>query len=118
MASLGMEYGPYAFTKEGVKKIPAKKSPGNYALGYLRDGDFFPKYVGRSDTDLLAEVQKRLEWAGKYSHFKCDYASSVKAAFEKECNNYHDFERQLDNERHPDRPDGTDYQCPRCDALD
>ena len=118
MASLDMQYGPYPFTAEGIQKIPVEESPGNYALGYLKESALVPKYVGRSDTDLLAELDSRLAWADKYSNFKCDYASSVKAAFDKECNNYHDFEKQLDIERHPDRPDGTDYQCPRCDAFD
>lgn len=44
----------------------------------------------------------------------------AKAAFEKECALYHDFggpQGQLDNEVHPARPEGTDWQCPRCDVF-
>ena len=39
-----------------------------------------------------------------------------KAAFEKECRNFHDFGgvEKLDNDIHPDRPDGAAWKCPVC----
>ena len=44
----------------------------------------------------------------------------AKAAFEKECQNYHDFggSKKLDNKIHPDRPKDKDYECPVCDIFD
>ncbi len=61
-------------------------------------------------------------WVGennKYKHFKFSYATSPKAAFEKECKNYHDFggSEKLDNKQHPERPDGTNWECPVCDTC-
>ncbi len=51
---------------------------------------------------------------GRYTHFQFSYALSARAAFEKECRNYHDFGGSygLDNERHPAAPEGTSWGCP------
>jgi hypothetical protein len=50
----------------------------------------------------------------RYTHFRFSYAVSAKAAFEKECCNYHDFGGSygLDNERHPTPPEGEPWKCP------
>ena len=44
---------------------------------------------------------------------------ATKAAFEKECVNYHDFgeSKLLDNSIHPDRPAGSGWKCPRCSIF-
>lgn len=49
-----------------------------------------------------------------YTHFRFSYAVSAKAAFEKECCNYHDFggSQGLDNERHPTPSEGESWKCP------
>jgi hypothetical protein len=117
MPSLGME-GPYVFTYSEIDRVVTTTSPGNYALGYTKDDDtFIVQYVGRSDTDVKQELKARL--ATKYKHFKYSYATSPKAAFEKECHNYHDFggKEKLDNEIHPDRPAGTGWKCPVCNIF-
>lgn len=118
MASLGME-GPYSFTSSEIDEAVTKTSPGNYASGHKNEeGTFIVEYVGRSDTDVNKELKARL--TNKYKHFKYSYATSPKAAFEKECHNYHDFggKEKLDNEIHPSRPAGTDWECPVCDIFD
>lgn len=117
MANSGLK-GPYDLTEEGISNNITVTSPGAYALGKVKDdGVFYISYVGRSDTD----VNNRLHsWVGKYSQFKFDYFDSPKAAFEKECNLYHDFGGPgggLDNEKHPQRPEGSNWQCPRCDVF-
>jgi len=116
MASLGMQ-GSYKLTNDEIDKQVTKKSPGNYALGHVSDGTFYVNYVGRSDTNLNERLK---DWIEKYKKFKYSYATSAKAAFEKECHNYHDFggSDQLDNENHPQRPDRTNWQCPVCDIYD
>jgi len=120
MASLDMK-GPYKLTTEKIDEVVTRTSPGNYALGYVRDNTFYVCYVGRSDTDINERLK---QWVGKkpnrYTHFKFSYATSPKAAFEKECRNYHDFGGvdKLDNEYHPQRPDGTNWKCPVCDIYD
>ena len=43
------------------------------------------------------------------------YASSPKSAFEKECKNYHAFDKnKIDNKTHPIKPENTEYICPYC----
>lgn len=116
MASLNMQ-GAYDLTKAGVNNAVTNASPGNYGLGYLDSNNtFIVQYVGRSDTDVNGRLH---DWIGtKYKKFKYLYASNAKAAFEKECQNYHDFgeSKQLDNDAHPDRPDGTNWKCPVCNV--
>jgi hypothetical protein len=120
MASLNMK-GPYELTTEKIDEVVTRTSTGNYALGEVRGSTFYVHYVGRSDND----VKGRLKWwvgknPSRYTHFKFSYATSPKAAFEKECRNYHDFGGSdiLDNDSHPDRPAGTDWKCPICDKFD
>jgi len=117
MPTLDM-YGPYALTSAQIDRVVRRISAGNYALGYVNDEDkFIVQYVGRSDGDLCAELKGRL--GAKYSRFKFSYAESPRAAFDKECHNFHDFggSESLDNEIHPARPKGTLWPCPVCSAL-
>ena len=116
MASLNMQ-GSYDLTNEEIDRRITKTSPGNYALGRVGNDTFYVHYVGRSDTDLNDRLK---DWVGSYKRFKFSYATSPKAAFEKECTNYHDFGKseKLDNEIHPQRPDGTNWKCPVCNILD
>ena len=118
MPSLRME-GPYAFTRAKIDDVVTKTSSGNYALGYVRDDrTFIVQYVGRSDTDLNRELKAKLD--SKYKQFKYGYATSPRAAFEKECQNYHDFggtKGRLNNTYHPARPAGTIWKCPACNIF-
>jgi len=106
MASLNM-FGPYRFNEETIKKVVTKNKIGNYALGYSKDG-YYIKYVGRSDTDLQAELIARL--AKGHPQFKFSYASTPLEAFRKECQNYKDFEPS-ENKIAPAAPEGTNVQC-------
>lgn len=116
MATLGME-GPYKFTSSEIDRVITRTSPGNYALGHSND-TFSVSYVGRSDNDVNQELKAKL--STKYKDFKYSYATSPKAAFEKECHNYHDFggSAKLDNKIHPSRPAGTGWKCPVCTIFD
>ena len=60
MRSLGMR-GSYPLNDEAIDQALTRRSPGNYALGFM-DGDAFVVfYVGRSASD----VRQRLhEWVG------------------------------------------------------
>lgn len=114
MASLGMK-GPYVLSTTEIDKQVTKTSCGNYALGYVNnEGTFIVQYVGRSDENLNSRLKS---WVDKgYSKFKYSFATSPKSAFEKECNNFHDFggTDKLHNTVHPDRPNGSGWKCPRC----
>lgn len=118
MALLNMQ-GPFDLTTLGVSNAVARGIAGNYGLGYVNDRNtFIVEYVGRSDVDVGGRLH---DWIGtKYKRFKYSYASSAKTAFEKECQNYHDFggSGSLDNDAHPDRPNGMHWKCPVCDIFD
>lgn len=115
MAVTGLD-GPYKLTNERIDEVVKKKSPGTYALDRNPDDPAFKvARVGRSDTDVAARLKSYV--GGKYKYFKFGYSSSAKAAFEKECTLYHDF-NPPDNAIHPDRPEGTDYDCPVSDCDD
>ncbi len=117
MASLDMK-GPHSLLADEIEKH-VENTIGNYALGYKsEDGTFKVEYVGRSDTDINDRLKKHAI-DKKYKMFKYSYATSKKAAFEKECKNFHDFgEIDLDNKIHPDRPDGSAWKCPYCSIFD
>jgi hypothetical protein len=117
MASLEMK-GPYTLDNATIDKFVEVDSIGNYALGYEDDdGKFIVEYVGRSDEDLNGRLK---QWVGKHKQFKFSNATSGKAAFEKECKNYHDFggSKKLGNDIHPDRPEGEKWKCPYCNVFD
>jgi len=123
LASLEMSYGPFDFDDATIESKVEEGKLGNYALGYERESDkaFIPTYVGRSDTDLKTELKAKLSTKSPTrKKFKFGYCATAKAAFEKECKNYHDFRAQLENEIHPQRPEGTEYPCPvtTCKELD
>lgn len=111
--------GPYLYTREAIDENVTKTSAGNYALGYKDEkSTFIVQYVGRSDSDVASELKNYL--SSRYRRFKFSYASSLKETFEKECKNYHDFggKKSLDNERHPGRPYGANWECPVCTIFD
>ena len=113
MALLDMQ-GSFDLDNKNIDANITKTSPGNYALGRVEGGTFYVSYVGRSDTDVNVRLK---DWVGqKYSKFKFSYASSPKAAFEKECKNFHDCggTEKLDNDIHPDRPENSGWKCPLC----
>ena len=112
MPSLDMPGSSNNFDAQTIEAVVDEDEIGNYALGYREDNTFYPKYVGRSDSDLRAELKAKLQTKSRTrQRFKFSYANTPREAFEKECQNYHDF-GGLENENHPDRPEGTNYPCP------
>jgi|SRR5208282_192051 len=113
MPSSGLK-GPFKLTHAGIDKEVTKISPGVYALGEVKNDTFTILYVGRADDDVAKRLGDHVpKW---YPDFKYEYYPTAKAAFQKECNLYHDFNPK-DNDIHPARPSGTTYPCPRCNAL-
>lgn len=117
MASLEMK-GAYDLSNDVIDEAITREAPGNYALGHVNDkGIFIVKYVGRSDTCVKTRLKQHVD---KHPKFKFSYASSPKAAFEKECKNFHDFggTAKLGNSIHPDRPANANWKCPHCGIFD
>ena len=108
-------HGPYKMETKTIATFVMKTSAGNYCLTHSRNTSKIA-YTGRSDSDLKNRL---LTWAekGKYSQFFFSYASSAKEAFLNECRLYHRF-NPADNDRHPDRPEGTNLRRPHCDIFD
>ena len=94
--------GSYTLDDETINRVVTRTSAGAYALGRVADNTFYVSYVGRSDSDINGRLH---DWVDSYSKFKFEYYDSPKAAFEKECNLYHDFgeKETLDNDIHPQR---------------
>jgi hypothetical protein len=119
--NLGMGTEWHDYDEKTIGQVVAQNKIGNYALGYnAKDGSFIPEYVGRSDNDLCAELISHMKDNGHYNLFKFKIATSVKEAYERECNNFHDFyydkngKKQLENIDHPANPNGLNLKCPRC----
>lgn len=112
MTTLGM-LGPFELNDINIDNVIGARSPGNFALGYIEGKAFIVKYIGRSDSDLNEALKQT---TGKYPYFKWSYASSPKAAFAKECRNYHDFGEVdgLDNSHHPHPPEDGYLYCEVC----
>jgi hypothetical protein len=117
MPSLNME-GPYPLTEQFINAHIINEAIGNYALGIAHNRQFAVQYVGRSDTDLKRRLAEHI--GEPYTYFMFSYAENVVQAYQKECVNYHDYVDpgyRLDNEIHPDKPEGrSDLRCPRCKA--
>jgi hypothetical protein len=114
--------GPDSFRFEEVvvERLILPERAGNYALGIKDDaGEFVPKYIGRSDTDLRMELIGKLATA-KYPYFKFS-VSSPQGAFQIECAQFHLFKGKIESMRdaggaHPARPAGTEIKCFLCGA--
>jgi hypothetical protein len=107
--------GPFVLTSKKIDKEITKTSPGAYQLSNLIDS---VKYVGRADNDIYVRLK---QWLGKYKYFWYSYATSPKDAFEQECNSYHYYggtQGHLENDKHPQCPEGTTWRCPKCNIFE
>jgi hypothetical protein len=69
--------GSYPLSDDAIDKALTRRSPGNYALGYIDGNGFQVFYVGRSDSD----VRRRLhDWVDMPSRYR-RYASPAKASW-------------------------------------
>jgi hypothetical protein len=110
MAKTGL-LGPYRLNFDTIEAAVTRASAGVYALGHVSpEGKFCIDHVGRSDANLRAKLQERI---GSATLFKFGYLANSKAAFERECELFHDFDPP-GNRVHPGRPAGTSWECPRC----
>lgn len=130
MANLNLHMGssryPLWITDENGKKVQNVSNIvsgdilfGNYAFGYINkeNGKFVVLYVGRSESGLAREIIQEMNTyrADNCTHFKYSVARNSTEAYEKECQNYHDFGEKecLNNREHPDKPkDNGHYKCP------
>src|ERR1041385_714636 len=112
--------GPYSLTEAKIAEAVTKTSAGNFALGYVQQNGFCVLYVGRADDDVAKELRSWVNQHPRYKAFVFSYAPSTRAAFDKECEDFHDYGGMegLDNPDHPIRPPKAIWLCPRCDIYD
>ena len=110
---------PY-LNNEKIDKEVEKNRLGIYGLDRgSKDDPFKVYYVGRADECLNTRLKRHVDEKYKgttYKWFKYDYADSIEEAYYKECKCYHHYggKEKLDNEIHPQKPEGTDLKCPVC----
>jgi hypothetical protein len=108
--------GPFLLNSETIDDHVIKNRCGNYALGHgVHKGRFAVMYTGRSDKDLNGRLKDYID--KPYTTFKFSYADSADAAYGEECRNFHYYKDSgytLDNEIHPDKPEGSGVKCPVC----
>lgn len=110
---MGLPHGPFPLTGAGVKNV-LFTGPGAYALGKRGDdGVFYIDYVGRADDDVARRIGEHVAESSPQFHFT--YCPSAEAAYEKECQLYHDFPTTK-NIYHPAKPKGSNQKCPVCSA--
>ena len=93
----------------------ARTSPTIYILGDTEEGEFVPKYIGRSEASRFTELQKHLE-AERNWKFIFGYADSEKQAYKIHCWLYHELcDRYELDSKHPLRPQTEEgLRCPHC----
>ncbi|MCL2766314.1 MAG: hypothetical protein FWD21_01345 [Peptococcaceae bacterium] len=103
--------GPYSLNNATIDEKVTRKWPGIYALITAWSGGV--KYIGRSDVDVNGSLKEHI---GVYSEFKFIYADTAKDSFNEECRIFHSFPSsyRLDNKKHPERPENSDWKCPIC----
>lgn len=112
--SLASLHGPYVLDEANLLALLRQHKPGTFALGRYTATGFQVMHAGRSDTDLDLGLRP---WIGRWPHFKFRYFESARAAFDQECELYHEFlAPALQPDGHPARAAGTDWTCPRCGA--
>jgi hypothetical protein len=97
-----------------IKQMVLHAQPGVFLLLTVPDGP--PRYLGRDDKDIR---EKLVKWLGRsYRYFKFLYCETPQEAFQKQCELYHSHKRTLDNTRHPERSEGTEWRCSLCDFYE
>lgn len=130
MAKLDMD-GPYALTQQEVNRVVSQPLPGCFALGRMtKENRFLVRYVGRDDKDLRQALMRctggnkgQPGFFGRLmgdqpgnDTFKFSYAQDARAAYDKQCRAYHNFNKQgsLYNGGHPKPPANMRMTCPVC----
>jgi hypothetical protein len=103
--------GPFELAYDVVADEVVAHRPGAYALGYTDlNGRFCVTFVGSSITDLKEKLKEHI---GTARQFKFRHFATEKAAFEKECELFHQF-LPVGNFLHPERPPNVNWECVRC----
>ena len=82
--------------------------PGVYLFYQTRTGPV--RYVGRSDSQLYTRIRGR-----DYRYYRYKHCHNAKEAYYWECEYYHRYYDDIDNDRHPGKPRYSNCSCHCCD---
>jgi hypothetical protein len=102
--------GWWSLGEIAVRRHSREGWPGVYILA---DTVGFPRYVGRSDTNVRDRLLKHAD-SGAHRYFLVEHYRSSEAAFFRESNLYHYYRSQIENEIHPAIPRNCGDACPKC----
>lgn len=103
--------GPYSLLCDALNDELVEDCPGVFALGYTDySGRFCVTFVGSAGRDMKSKLRR---YIGTAAQFKFRHFPDERQAFEKECELFHRF-MPFKNFLHPERPEGTTWQCPGC----
>ncbi len=116
-------YGPFPISEISIvfqidKYLDAhhttRKLIGVYLYGIIKNGEFVPLYVGRSDSDLKQELKTRYTTDEKFkicTHYMFCVLETATDAYELESILFHKAYKL--NDIHPAKPkDNGHYKCP------
>jgi hypothetical protein len=113
MPNLYMGPDTFRFEQIVLDRLIRPGQAGNFVLGYKDDkGEFVPRVIGRSDTDVRAELMSRLV-EPHLPYFKFSISTPT-GAFQTECAQFHNFRGQIENSAHPVSPIGLELRCFLC----
>lgn len=115
----------YPLTEKSLRVIPVSIKTGNYRLGYVRDGIFHVRYIGRSTSDEQGLIRRLYNHVkdherGLYpdeTHFQFMMTRLPICAYIQECQDFHVFggENVLRNSIHPAKLKNlSNLRCPVC----
>ena len=110
MAKSGL-LGPYKLNFDTIdaasRAVPRASTRWDIRVA---EGRFCINHIGRADSDVKSKLRNCI---GSATLFKFGYLPNSKAAFERECELFHELSPP-GNRVHPGRAQGTSWDCPRC----
>ena len=101
---------PYRLRERQIR-FYTPDGPGVYVLSYDRRQE---ARVGRADSELRTTLAS---FEGEYAYFYCEPIPDASERYQRECELFHRLggdRGQLDNEIHPEAPEGVRFHCPVC----
>jgi len=108
----------YELTPQRVREIVPQDAVGFYRLGIVKNDQFWPLYIGRSDRGLQSRLLQHSRQRPGVTHFQPAVTRTIRRAFELECRGWHLHGDRLENDIHPARPKRIGYECPYCDLKE
>ena len=94
-----------------VRRMVRRDKIGVYVLYHYSSGETDTMYVGRTEDRPVRERLLEHAQDGECTHFKFQYCSKKREAYEAECELWHALQ-PIYNVVHPQKPAGKNWACP------